>query len=300
MKRLITLVLIAVAALAPLSGSAFGQNAKHVILIGLDGWGGYSMPQAEMPNVKAMMAEGSYTFHKRSVLPSSSAPNWAAMFMGVPTEVHGYTKWGSKTPEIPSPLVNDRGIFPTIFSITRDAHPDAEIGVLYEWDGIKHLIDTLAMSYHAQGVNTPENPDNLCNMAADYIIGHKPMLMAVCFDEPDHTGHAIGHDTPEYYAMLTRLDGYVGRLREAVEKAGIADSTVIIVTGDHGGLEKKHGGITLREMETPFIAYGPGVREGYVYDGIMLQQDVAPTIAAMLGIAQPEAWNGKPIRRMLE
>lgn len=61
------------------------------------------------------MANGCYTLHSRSVLPSSSAINWASMFMGVGTELHGYTTWGSKTPEIPSREVNERGIAPTIF-----------------------------------------------------------------------------------------------------------------------------------------------------------------------------------------
>ena len=35
-------------------------KAKHVVLIGLDGWGAYSVEKAEMPNVKRLMAEGSY------------------------------------------------------------------------------------------------------------------------------------------------------------------------------------------------------------------------------------------------
>ena len=37
-------------------------KAKHVVLIGLDGWGAYSVDKADMPNVKKLLAEGSYTF----------------------------------------------------------------------------------------------------------------------------------------------------------------------------------------------------------------------------------------------
>lgn len=297
-KQNILFVLLTIVAMAlPLScfADAPRQTAKHVVLIGLDGWGGYSMPKADMPNVKELIRKGSHTFHKRSVLPSSSAPNWAAMFMGAPTEVHGYTTWGSKTPEIPSPMVNSRGMFPTIFSIVRDARPEAEIGVIYEWDGIKHLVDTLALSYYAQGINTPGTPDNLCALAEDYIASKRPALLAVCFDEPDHTGHNAGHDTPEYYEILKHLDIFVGRIVKAIEKAGIIDETAIIVTGDHGGINLGHGGITLQEMETPFVICGKGIREGYEFQGVMLQQDVAATIAAILGVEQPQAWNGKAI-----
>ena len=48
------------------------QLAGHVIYIGLDGWGSYSMKKADMPNVKALMEEGCWTLQKRAVLPSSS------------------------------------------------------------------------------------------------------------------------------------------------------------------------------------------------------------------------------------
>ena len=101
-------------------GSVMAKSVKkqHVILIGLDGWGAYSVPKAhDIPNIKNMMEHGAYTLKKRSVLESSSAINWASMFNGACTEQHGYTEWGSRTPEIPSAIVNSRGIFPTIYSI---------------------------------------------------------------------------------------------------------------------------------------------------------------------------------------
>ena len=68
-------------------------KAEHVFVIGLDGWGAYSVAKADMPNVKALMDAGCYTLKKRSVLPSSSAVNWASMFMGAGPELHGYTEW---------------------------------------------------------------------------------------------------------------------------------------------------------------------------------------------------------------
>ena len=50
---------------------SFGAKwrAKHVVFIGLDGWGAYSMEKANMPTVKQLMKDGSYTLEKRSVLP---------------------------------------------------------------------------------------------------------------------------------------------------------------------------------------------------------------------------------------
>ena len=181
-------------------------KAKHVVLIGLDGWGAYSVDKADMPNVKKLMAEGSYTLKKRSVLPSSSAVNWASMYMGAGPELHGYTEWGSQTPDLPSRVVNKNGIFPTIFSLLRESDPKAEIGCICEWAGIRYVCDTLALSYDKNITDKPQNPAT-AKCAVEYIKRAHPALVNIVFDEPDHVGHAEGHDTPAYYEKLKELDG---------------------------------------------------------------------------------------------
>ena len=191
-------------------------KAKHVVLIGLDGWGAYSVNKAEMPNVKKLMEEGSYTLKKRSVLPSSSAVNWASMYMGAGPELHGYTEWGSQTPELPSRVVNKHGIFPTVFSLLRESDPKAEIGCICE------------------------------------II-------------------------------------------QAVKDAGMLDETIFIVTADHGGIKKGHGGKTMEEMETAFIIAGKGIKKGYEFQESMMQFDCASTIAYIFGLKQPQVWIGRPM-----
>ena len=95
-------------------------KVEHVVLIGLDGLAGNTVEAADMPTLKAMMAEGAWTLKSRSVLPSSSAVNWAATYMGVPTEMHGYHTWGSRVPDFPSIEVGENGIVPTIFTATAE------------------------------------------------------------------------------------------------------------------------------------------------------------------------------------
>jgi predicted AlkP superfamily pyrophosphatase or phosphodiesterase len=277
-----------------------GTKAKHVILIGLDGWGSYSVEKADMPVVKKLMAEGTYTLKKRAVLPSSSAVNWASMFMGACPELHGYTEWGSRTPEIPSRVLNRHEIFPTIFGLLRDADPKAEIGCLYEWDGIKYLVDTLSLNYHAQAVDYEKFPTALADMAVKYIKEKKPNLLAVVFDNPDHVGHADGHDTPAYYAKLTELDGYIGQIIEASKETGIWDDTIIIISADHGGIGKGHGGKTLQELETPFVIAGKNVRRSPEFEESMMQFDIAATIAYIFNLETPQVWIGRPMKQVFK
>ena len=280
--------------------SAASPRAKHVILIGLDGWGAYSVSKAEMPNVKKLMDDGSYTLKKRSVLPSSSAVNWASMFMGAGPELHGYTEWYSKTPELPSREVNKNGIFPTVFSLLHESDPKAEIGCIYEWETIRCLVDTFALNYDKHVSEAESTPPAAAQYAADYIKKAHPNLLAVIIDNPDHIGHAAGHDTPEYYAVLKELDKYVGQIVNAVKEAGMLDETIFIVTADHGGINKGHGGKTMEEMETAFIISGKNIKKGHEITESMIQFDVASTIAHIFKLEQPQVWIGRPVLSAFE
>ncbi|MBR5192799.1 MAG: alkaline phosphatase [Bacteroidaceae bacterium] len=276
------------------------QIAEHVIYIGLDGWGSYSVDKADMPNVKALMAEGCWTLQKRAVLPSSSGVNWASMFMGATPELHGYTTWNSATHEIPERVILKNNIFPTMFQLVRDAQPEAEIGCIYEWDGIKYVLDTLSTSYQEMVHPSKIYTDEMKNMSVKYIKEKKPVLGAFIFDNPDHVGHDKGHDTPEYYANLTELDGYVGEIIQATKEAGIYENCIFIVTSDHGGINKGHGGKTLEEINTPFIIAGKGVKKGGEFQESMMQFDCAPTVLHIFGLEGPQVWTGRPMTQVFE
>lgn len=274
-------------------------KAEHVIFIGLDGWGSYSVEKADMPNVKQLMSEGSYTLQKRSVLPSSSAVNWASMFMGAGPELHGYTEWGSQTPDLPSRELNENGTFPNMFQLIRDAAPEAELGMLSEWGGIKFISDTIALDQYTKA-STENGNTHLRDLGVNYIKEKKPTFAGIIFDSPDDVGHGAGHDTPEYYEKLVELDGYVGDFIQATKDAGIYDNTIFIVTSDHGGIDKGHGGKTMMEMETPFIIAGKGVKAGGELQTSVMQYDVAPTIIEIFNLEGPQVWVGRSMSQVFE
>lgn len=274
-------------------------KAKHVVLIGMDGWGSYSVEKAEMPNVKKLMNEGSFTLKKRSVLPSSSAVNWASMFMGAGPELHGFTEWGSQTPELTSREVGHYGLFPSVWGLFRDANPDAEMGYIYEWGGMKYLAEMEAMNKEVN-VSTENNPRGCTDTAISYIKEARPAFVGIIYDQPDGVGHGDGHDTPAYYAKLKELDGYIGEIVKAVADAGMTDETIFVVTSDHGGINKGHGGKTMQEMETPFIISGKNVKKGYEFTESMMQFDVASTLAYIFGLKQPQVWIGRPMQQVFK
>ena len=290
-KKTLAIVVAALCAAAWIN-TVRADAVKHVVLIGIDGWGAFSLKEAhDIPNIRYLMTNGCYTLKARAVLPSASAVNWASMFMGAPTEMHGYTQWNSRTPEIPSACVGKLGIYPTIFEIIRENLPQAETGCFYEWDGIAPLVGTKSISYVRQGAN---------NQASAYIREKKPTFVAVCFDGVDHAGHMKGYGSPEYYAALTQVDRQIGAIRQAISAAGMAEKTVIIVTADHGGREKGHGGKTLQELEIPFVIWGANIKRGAIITDAMVQYDCAATIAELLGLKRSQCWRGLPATSAFE
>ena len=294
MKNVIrTLVFLVIALVS--SSHAYAQKIKHVILIGSDGFGAYAFENAKIPNLRAMMKEGSWSLEARTVLPSSSAANWASMVMGAGPELHGYTTWGSKKPDMPPRLVDDYGMFPSIYSQLRKEKPDSEIGVIYEWDGIGYLFPKAA-------VNKDQNADGdiaVTHAATAYIKEKKPNFLFVHLHDVDSVGHQIGHGTPEYYAAIERTDTHIGTILKSIEDAGIAESTLVLFTADHGGINKGHGLITMNEMQIPWIIKGPGIKKDHELSQSIMTFDTAATIAELLKLKAPQVWIGRPVKEAM-
>lgn len=279
-----------------ISISAYPQKVKHVILIGSDGFGAYAFEKAKVPNLREMMQAGSWSLQARTVLPSSSAANWASMVMGAGPELHGYTTWGSKKPDMPARVLDEYGMFPSVYAQLRNEKPDSEIGVIYEWDGIGYLFPKAA-------VNHDQNLDGdiaIANAASKYIIEKKPNFLFVHLHDVDSVGHKIGHGTPEYYAAIERTDTHIGTILKSIKEAGIEKNTVVLFTADHGGVDKGHGLISMNEMQIPWIIRGPGIHPNREISESIMTFDTAATIAELLKLSRPQVWIGRPVKEAMK
>lgn len=272
--------------------SAQIKEVKHVLLIGVDGFGAYAIPKAEMPHLKKLIENGSSSLAARSVLPSSSAVNWASMLMGAGPTFHGYTEWGSQVPEIPSIATTKNGLFPSIFSLIKDQRSSVKTAAIYSWGGIGYLLEKELIDFV---VPTKEDETLTVSEASRIIKTEKPLFTFVHLSEPDNVGHGIGHDTPDYYAELKKVDQRIGKLIASVKEAGIEDETIIMVTADHGGIDKGHGGKSLVEVQIPWIISGPGIVPNQKLKSSIITYDTAATIAFILGLEMPQVWRGQAI-----
>lgn len=76
--------------------------------------------------------------------------------------------------------------------------------------------------------------DYLADMASFVIETHKPDLMLVHLIDLDHDQHLNGPESAPALRTLENIDRAIGRIRSAVEKAGLAKDTRWIVVSDHG------------------------------------------------------------------
>ena len=270
-------------------GSAARVAPKHVILVGWDGFAGNTVEPAKIPTLRKLMAEGAWTVHSRSILPSASSCCWHSIFTCSASEQHGYIAWNSQKPAFPAAAVADNGLYPDIMYMLRQQKPSSEIGFIYDWTGMGFVADTNACSYVER---MPQS--NITDRAVAYIKEKKPTFFTVYYDSPDDKGHGKGWGSPEYQARVTELDAELSRILDAVKEAGILEDTVVMVTSDHGGKGKSHGGPTLSEMERPVVLWGKGVKRGYELKFPGTNYDTGATLAALLGIEPPSCWIGRP------
>lgn len=87
-----------------------------------------------------------------------------------------------------------------------------------------------------------------------------------------------------YWALVTRLDGLIGQILEALEHADLLDNTLIVYTADHGEQVGEHGlwwKQTFYEdsVKVPAIVSWPGViPEGAHIDRVISQLDLNATM----------------------
>ncbi len=107
------------------------------------------------------------------------------------------------------------------------------------------------------------------------------------------TKRAMKVHRQEYYAIITHMDDQIGRILEALEKTGKADSTYIVFTADHG-LGNGHHGLQGKQnmfdhsVRVPFIITGPTIEAGTRSNVPIYLQDFMPTTLELAGAPIPD------------
>ena len=109
-----------------------------------------------------------------------------------------------------------------------------------------------------------------------------------------------------YLANITLVDGMVGKIIAALDRAGIADNTVLVFTSEHGDMMGDHGMLEKRAFyeeasRVPLLIRVPWLsNERRDIHGSIGQVDLVPTLLDLLGDPVPDHLQGKSQRPVME
>ncbi len=268
-------------------GDQHMKSNNRIIVIGWDGAGSF-VQQTSTPVLDRWMARGASTFTAQTVSPTISAQCWGSLLHGVTPVKHGLTNETAAASRYPSDSP-----YPSFFRMAHEAYPDRKLAAFTCWQPIMDGIIEEGIGVHK--VSLPDK--ELAEAAADYIRSNPDLyLLFIQFDYPDYAGHKFGYGTPDYLEAITETDRFTGILLDAVEGAGWAEDSLVVITTDHGGggvNPKGHGSDDPLDKTVFWTCSGPGIEAGSKVPPELGLMDTAAVVCRAMGLEQPQEWEAK-------
>jgi phosphoglycerol transferase MdoB-like AlkP superfamily enzyme len=115
----------------------------------------------------------------------------------------------------------------------------------------------------------------------------------------DPPAHRHAADENRYLSAIRQVDRHLGRLFAGLRQRGIADDTLVVITGDHGEAfgdrhdTNGHGAALFDEcVRVPMMIWNPRTFKGERDLRVGSHVDIGPTIAHVLGVEPLPHWQG--------
>ncbi len=255
---------------------------KRVLIVSFDGLRPDAIAAAPMPSLEQLMQGGAYSLRAQTTYPSLTLPAHTSMLTGECPYKHKVT-WNDYIPENGIALGTD------LFDLAYAAglRTVMIVGKLKLAEVITAPESLSLFEFH------PEGESVIAARAADEMRNGFG-VMFVHFPTPDLQGHEFGWMSEEQFASLREADGALGVLLAGLNLNGLRETTLVIVTADHGGHDTTHGTDSLEDMTIPWVISGPGVISQELSIPIHTM-DTAATAAFMLNLVRPAEWDGLPV-----
>ncbi|NIN35737.1 MAG: sulfatase-like hydrolase/transferase, partial [Gammaproteobacteria bacterium] len=138
------------------------------------------------------------------------------------------------------------------------------------------------------------------DQALEYIEAGLPHVLFIHFPDTDRVGHDYGWMSPNQLHAITFVDGLIGEIVAVLESGGYLNSTLLILTADHGGQGTSHGDDSPLDRTIPWLAVGPGVPPGVILATNINTYDTAATALYALKLPIPEMWDGQPVLEIFQ
>ncbi|MEU8619288.1 alkaline phosphatase family protein [Streptomyces sp. NPDC048623] len=274
-----------------------GTSTDKVLVVGMDGLRHDRIDAAKAPNLKSLMANGTYgrsLLYANPMAGTLSGPGWSTISTGVWPDKHG-VKDNTFTGRA-------YGTYPGFLARLNQLRPDLSLFAAVDWPELD-TYGTVTPGADAKLVyanNYAVNDALITDATEDILRNQNPDVVFVYFGETDEIGHAYGAASQKYLDAIDVQDAYLGRLLAAIKArpAYATERWTVIVATDHGHTDAGgHGGSSIEERRTFVLAQGPGIAAGARPLDTRLV-DVAATVFHQLGITPDPAWglDGKPVQ----
>lgn len=263
-----------------ISPMAFAQDSlavekpeiTHVIMISIDGARPDAILQADTPVLQELAETGAVAWDAQTISPSVTIPAHTSMLTGLDTTEHRITHNNYTTVRIIPPswitIAQEDGYQTAIVTGKEkflQFHQDEDTYYEFVRNGDPGVIDkTIEL------------------LEEDYNV------LFVHLPNTDFFGHLIGWMSDTYIYELGNTDANIGRLIDTLDELGIRETTLIIITADHGGHDLIHGTTLPEDMTVPLIVNGAGVEPETILEDADITQ-IASTILYALDLEPAEA-----------
>ena len=169
----------------------------------------------------------------------------------------------------------------------------AEFGNPFETAPLPSWLTADVLEKHREHVG-PHGPQEI-NMYDNAASPKYPRHPGELTDLTDLRRMIDGYDCGIRY-----MDGHIGQIFAALEKAGVMKDLVVIISSDHGenmgelGIYGEHATADCITTRIPMIIRWPGkTQAGTMDEGLHYGLDLLPTLAELLGQPAQPAWDGQ-------
>ena len=274
--------------------------------------GCYGDPLASTPNLDKLAAQG-MVFDHAYVTHASCSSSRSSMLTGLYPHQNGQIGLAGKIPEYALkpeiqtlPLLLKKAGYRTgiLGKLHIDATPE-QFPFDYQWALANPLLTRDVRTVAAKASEfLARVGDNPFFLYVNYFDPHRPYNAEAnqCKGLPENPCTAddvepfgfIGaaatlSDVAAYYNCVSRMDTGLGLLFQALEKAGVAENTLIVFIGDNGP-DFTRAKVTSYEagLHVPFVVIWPGVGQRGNRSGALVSAvDIMPTILDAVGLDEP-------------
>ena len=273
----------------PLPGEPVGEALSgRVVYVLIDALRMDTAYNAEiMPTLNELRQQGAWA-EMNSREPSYSAAGYSVILTGAWPELSDGPVFNLDTEEIPVWTQDN------LFSAAQRAGLQTAVSG-YEWFGKLIPSEAVTAGFYTPGEDRVADRE-VVDAALPWLVSGEYELVLIHLDQVDYAGHHEGGAAdPNWAAAAARCDDL---LAEIVAELDLSQDTLFI-SSDHGQVDAGgHGGNEKVAVTEPFVLVGAGIKPGEY--GVVQMVDIAPTLAAILGLNIPASTQGQVRTEMLQ